>query len=149
MEMQKKDKKYGIGDKFIIEIDDVMYSHKPNNTDSVKYLYRVKGINTLVLDAYGLDRLQTAKEYFDEVITDTFKDEKLILMPSEGEKPTEERIVLNEPPQNCKAVCKNEIVLVDNYQAQQFICTLRSNEYKVEVHRFIQGCRQYVLLEWA
>lgn len=43
---------------------------------------------------------------------------------------------------------KNEIVLIDNAQAQTVIETLRSNGYAVKTRRFISGSRQYVLVEW-
>lgn len=49
--------KYKVGDKFIVEIEEIY------NGDLVKHeehmhLYRIKGFNSLVLDEYGLDKLQ-------------------------------------------------------------------------------------------
>lgn len=49
--------KYKVGDKFIVEIEEIY------NGDLVKHeehmhLHRIKGFNSLVLDEYGLDKLQ-------------------------------------------------------------------------------------------
>ena len=43
--------KYNIGDKFVIEIENIALSHG-------EPLYRIKGFNTLVFDDNGLDRLE-------------------------------------------------------------------------------------------
>ena len=53
--------KYAIGDKFIVEIDDVMLGSTAENNPTT--LYRIKGFNSLVFDRYGLDKLQK----YDEV----------------------------------------------------------------------------------
>lgn len=52
--------KYKKGDKFIIEISEV-HTHWTDDGKPYK-LYRVKGFNSLVLDEYGLDRLEQAKK---------------------------------------------------------------------------------------
>ena len=44
-----------VGDKFEIEISDVL---KPNDPMVCGDLYKIKGFNTLVFDDYGLSRLQ-------------------------------------------------------------------------------------------
>lgn len=60
--------KYKVGDKFIVEIEEIY------NGDLVKHeehmhLHRIKGFNSLVLDKYGLDKLQ---KYDEEVIATKF-----------------------------------------------------------------------------
>lgn len=60
--------KYKVGNKFIVEIEEIY------NGDLVKHeehmhLYRIKGFNSLVLDEYGLDKLQ---KYDEEVIATKF-----------------------------------------------------------------------------
>lgn len=57
--------KYEKGDRFIIEIDDVMESRNTNGEP--RYVYRMKPFNTLVMDEYGLDRL--TKMDNDEPVT--------------------------------------------------------------------------------
>ena len=48
--------KYKIGDKFIVEIDDVMLGSTAENNPTA--LYRIKGFNSLVFDKNGLDKLE-------------------------------------------------------------------------------------------
>lgn len=48
--------KYHVGDKFIIEIDKML----DGSTDDTA-LYHIKGFNSLVFDAYGLDKLKPYK----------------------------------------------------------------------------------------
>lgn len=48
--------KYHVGDKFIIEIDKLL----DGSTDDTA-LYHIKGFNSLVFDAYGLDKLKPYK----------------------------------------------------------------------------------------
>lgn len=48
--------KYNVGDKFLIEIDQVV---KCDNSDPVE-LFKIKGFNSLVFDKYGLDKLPKA-----------------------------------------------------------------------------------------
>lgn len=48
--------KYHVGDKFIIEIDKLL----EGSTDDTA-LYHIKGFNSLVFDAYGLDKLKPYK----------------------------------------------------------------------------------------
>ena len=60
--------KYKVGNKFIVEIEEIY------NGDLVKHeehmhLHRIKGFNSLVLDEYGLDKLQ---KYEEEVIATKF-----------------------------------------------------------------------------
>lgn len=48
---------YKVGDKFLIEIEEVYENGLPFNDTPCK-LYRIKGFNSLVFDEYGLDKLQ-------------------------------------------------------------------------------------------
>lgn len=52
---------YKVGDKFVIEIEETICGYG-NNPDDIGHitepLHRIKGFNTLVFDAYGLDKLQ-------------------------------------------------------------------------------------------
>lgn len=48
--------KYKVGDKVIIEIDDVMLGSTAENNPTA--LYRIKGFNSLVFDKNGLDKLE-------------------------------------------------------------------------------------------
>ena len=57
--------KYNIGDKFVIEIENIALSHG-------EPLYRIKGFNTLVFDDNGLDRLE---KVYDEPPTFKVGDE--------------------------------------------------------------------------
>lgn len=47
---------YKVGDKFIVEIDDVMLGSTAENNPTA--LYRIKGFNSLVFDKNGLDKLE-------------------------------------------------------------------------------------------
>ena len=47
--------KYAVGDKFIVEIKEVLNDELPYDTEN---LYRIDGFKTLVFDDYGLDKLQ-------------------------------------------------------------------------------------------
>lgn len=49
--------KYNVGDKFIIEIEEIYNGNLIKYEDHM-HLHRVKGFNSLVLDEYGLDKLQ-------------------------------------------------------------------------------------------
>ena len=58
--------KYKVGDKFIVEIEEIY------NGDLVKHeehmhLHRIKGFNSLVLDEYGLDKLQKYDKYAENL----------------------------------------------------------------------------------
>lgn len=55
--------KYNIGDKFVIEIENIALSHG-------EPLYRIKGFNTLVFDDNGLDKL---KKVDDTLLTQKFE----------------------------------------------------------------------------
>jgi hypothetical protein len=47
--------KYKVGDKFIVEVKEVLNDELPYDTEN---LYRIDGFKTLVFDDYGLDKLQ-------------------------------------------------------------------------------------------
>lgn len=49
--------KYKVGDKFIVEIEEI-YNGDLAKHEEHMHLHRIKGFNSLVLDEYGLDRLQ-------------------------------------------------------------------------------------------
>ena len=77
--------KYNIGDKFVIEIESIVFCHS-------KPLYKIKGFNTLVFDDNGLDRLEktnspTMFEVGDVITYGSDNIEGYVLNPnySEGE----------------------------------------------------------------
>ena len=49
--------KYKVGDKFIVEIEEI-YNGDLAKHEEHMHLHRIKGFNSLVLDEYGLDKLQ-------------------------------------------------------------------------------------------
>ena len=58
--------KYKVGDKFIVEVKEVLNDELLYNTEN---LYKIDGFKTLVFDDYGLDKLQ---KYEEEVIATKF-----------------------------------------------------------------------------
>lgn len=60
--------KYKVGNKFIVEIEEI-YNGDLAKHEEHMHLYRIKGFNSLVLDEYGLDKLQ---KYDEEVIATKF-----------------------------------------------------------------------------
>ena len=53
--------KYKVGDKFIVEIEEIYNGNLAKHEEHM-HLYRIKGFNSLVLDEYGLDKLQKYEE---------------------------------------------------------------------------------------
>lgn len=49
--------KYKVGDKFIVEIEEIYKGDLVKHEDHL-HLHRIKGFNSLVLDEYGLDKLE-------------------------------------------------------------------------------------------
>ena len=60
--------KYKVGDKFIVEIEEIYNGDLVKHEEHI-HLHRIKGFNSLVLDEYGLDKLQ---KYEEEVIATKF-----------------------------------------------------------------------------
>lgn len=60
--------KYKVGDKFIVEIEEIYNGDLVKHEEHI-HLHRIKGFNSLVLDEYGLDKLQ---QYEEEVIATKF-----------------------------------------------------------------------------
>lgn len=69
--------KYKIGDKFLIEIEEVYESEMPFS--SPDELFKVKGFNSLVFDKNGLDKLEKIDEYtaraetVSEILTEKYE----------------------------------------------------------------------------
>lgn len=65
-------RKYNVGDKFVIEIDEVFR----NDADDIIHeeeLYRIKGFESLVFDNYGLDKLHQAITPVEDGLVDKVK----------------------------------------------------------------------------
>ena len=60
--------KYKVGNKFIVEIEEIYNGDLVKHEEHI-HLHRIKGFNSLVLDEYGLDKLQ---KYDEEVIATKF-----------------------------------------------------------------------------
>ena len=60
--------KYKVGNKFIVEIEEIYNGDLVKHEEHI-HLHRIKGFNSLVLDEYGLDKLQ---KYEEEVIATKF-----------------------------------------------------------------------------
>ena len=56
--------KYKVGDKFVVEIKEVLNDELPYDTEN---LYRIDGFKTLVFDDYGLDKLQKYDKYAENL----------------------------------------------------------------------------------
>lgn len=74
---------YEIGDKFVIEIGNVIVTDNVTN----EKLYQIKGFNTLAFDEYGLAKLeqQRAESFIIEVGDEVeFFDKKMIVLETDG-----------------------------------------------------------------
>lgn len=74
---------YEIGDKFVIEIGNVIVTDNVTN----EKLYQIKGFNTLVFNEYELAKLeqQRTKSYVIEVGDEvTFFENKMIVLETDG-----------------------------------------------------------------
>ena len=74
---------YEIGDKFVIEIGNVIVTDNVTN----EKLYQIKGFNTLVFNEYGLAKLeqQRTKSYVIEVGDEVeFFENKMIVLETDG-----------------------------------------------------------------
>lgn len=60
--------KYNPGDKFIIEIEDVIYPVKDGLIQAQQPMYKVKGFDSMIMTDYALDKLRS-------MLTEAVKDE--------------------------------------------------------------------------